>query len=376
MVRESRNVITDVGHHSSVPTEAFNVTTDQPTSKPRTIRTTDALIEHGLVDENGRDAIDRVAQQFAVAITPSVLETIATSDPEQGVARQYVPSPAENTITPSELDDPIGDARHSPVKGIIHRYPDRVLLNAIQSCAVYCRFCFRREQVGPETKALNAQELDDALRYIREHEDIWEVILSGGDPLMLPPNKLERLAEAMASIPHVKVLRLHTRVPAVAPERVTDDLVRALRVMTPTYVAVHINHPDELTADVKAACAKLADAGIPLLGQTVLLRQINDRAEVLERLFRGLVELRIKPYYLHIGDKAKGTSHFRTGIADGQQLMRELRGNVSGLCQPTLVLDVPGGYGKVPVGPSYVEHAPDGCRVSDIHGTIHDYPED
>lgn len=352
------------------------MTTDHPASKPRTVRTTDALIEHGLLDDSARQAINQVAEQFAVAITPSVLETIVTHDPEHGVARQYVPSTAENTITPGELDDPIGDARHSPIKGIIHRYPDRVLLNAIQSCAVYCRFCFRREQVGPGTKSLNAQELDDALSYVREHNAIWEVILSGGDPLMLPPKKLAQIAAALADIAHVKVMRLHTRVPTAAPERVTDELVQALRVMTPTYVAVHINHPDELTTDVKTACAKLADAGIPLLGQTVLLKEINDRAEVLERLFRGLVELRIKPYYLHVGDKAKGTSHFRTGIAAGQQLMRELRGPVSGLCQPTLMLDVPGGYGKVPVGPCYVEHSPDGCQVSDVHGTRHDYPED
>ena len=352
------------------------MTTDHSARKPRTVRTSDALIEHGLVDAGERDAIDQVARQFAVAITPSVLETITTSDPEYGVARQYVPSAAENTIAPDELDDPIGDARHAPLRGIIHRYPDRVLLNAIQTCAVYCRFCFRREQVGPHNKALSAQELDDALLYIREHDAIWEVILSGGDPLMLPANQLARIAQALADIPHVKVMRVHTRVPSAAPERVTDAMIAALRIMTPTYVAVHVNHPDELTADVQAACAKRADAGIPLLGQTVLLKQINDRADVLERLFRGLVELRIRPYDLHVGDKAKGTAHFRTGIAAGQELMRDLRGTVSGLCQPTLVLDIPGGYGKVPVGPSYVDQDADGCRISDIHVVLHVYQDE
>ncbi len=352
------------------------MTNDQSASKPRTVRTTDALIERGLLDAADRDAIEQVTRQFAVAITPSVLETIATGDSEYGVARQYVPSAAENTISPDELDDPIGDARHAPLRGIIHRYPDRVLLNAIQTCAVYCRFCFRREQVGPHNKALSAQELDGALRYIREHDAIWEVILSGGDPLMLPADKLTRIAQALVDIPHVKVMRLHTRVPTAAPERVTDAMVAALRIMTPTYVAVHVNHPDELTTDVRAACAKLADAGIPLLGQTVLLRQINDRADILERLFRGLVELRIRPYYLHVGDKAKGTAHFRTGIAAGQELMRDLRGEISGLCQPTLVLDIPGGYGKMPVGPSYVEQGPDGCHVTDFQGVRHAYQDD
>lgn len=349
------------------------MTKNQP---PRTVRTTGALIEHGLVTAREQDAIERVAAQFAVAITPSVVAAIADHDPDGAIARQYVPSAAENTITGDELADPIGDQRHSPVKGIIHRYPDRVLLNALQNCAVYCRFCFRREDVGPQEKALDDGELDAAIDYIAGHDAIWEVILSGGDPLMLPPAKLARIAAALAAIDHVKIMRLHTRIPAAAPERVTGDLVAALQVITPTYVAVHINHPDELTDDVKAACARLADAGIPLLGQTVLLRRINDRADVLERLFRSLVELRIKPYYLHIADKAKGTSHFRTGIAAGQQVMHELRGSVSGLCQPTLVLDIPGGHGKVPVGPGYVEMSSGGCRVCDPNGNCHDYPDD
>ena len=193
------------------------MTTEPPAIKSRTLRSGDALIEHGLIDATERAAIDRVAEQFAIAITPSVLETIASGDPEGGVARQYVPSVAENTITAGELDDPIGDDRHSPIKGIIHRYPDRVLLNVVQSCAVYCRFCFRREQVGPQTKALTAEELDDALRYIRDHDGIWEVILSGGDPLMLPAQRLAQIATALRSIAHVKVLRLHSRIPVAAP---------------------------------------------------------------------------------------------------------------------------------------------------------------
>jgi len=345
-------------------------------TQPRTARTTDDLVGQGLIAPSARAEIERVAQQFAVAITPSVLETIKSDDPEGGVAQQYVPNAAENTVTPDELDDPIGDLPHSPVKGIIHRYPDRVLLNAIQTCAVYCRFCFRREQVGPSNKALNAQELAEALDYIRSHDDIWEVILSGGDTLVMPPRRQAAIGTELAGIQHVKVMRIHTRVPTAAPERVTNELVDALRIMTPTYVAIHINHPNELTDDVRQACARLADAGIPLLGQTVLLKQINDRADVLELLFRSLVELRIRPYYLHIGDKAKGTSHFRTGIKVGQQLMQQLRGSVSGLCQPTLVLDIPGGYGKVPVGPNYTEPTVDGCVVTDINGARHTYRDD
>lgn len=349
---------------------------DDKSASPRTIRSASELVEHGIIAEAQKDGIERVAQQYAVAITPSLLDTIATSDPEGGVAKQYVPSEAELATSPDELNDPIGDEAHSPIKGIIHRYPDRVLLNAIKTCAVYCRFCFRREQVGPSAKALSTGELDAALNYIRSHGEIWEVILSGGDPLMMPPAKLQQIAATLAKMPHVKVLRLHTRIPTAAPERVTPDLIQALRILTPTYVAIHINHPAELTCDVKDACARMADAGIPLLGQTVLLKGINDRADVLERLFRILVEMRIKPYYLHVGDKARGTSHFRTGVAAGQRLLQNLRGDVSGLCQPTLVLDIPGGHGKIPVGPCYVEQASDDLVVTDIKGQQHRYQED
>jgi lysine 2,3-aminomutase len=352
------------------------VTIDKRSKATSTIRTPDALIEHGLITEDARAEIDRVAQQFAIAITPSVLDAIVTADPDRGVARQYVPSIAEKITTPSELADPIGDLAHSPITGIIHRYRDRVLLNVVKNCAVYCRFCFRREQVGPQSKALKPEELQNALQYIQEHKEIWEVILSGGDPLMLPAKQLTAIAATLAEMEHVRVMRIHTRVPAAAPERVTDDLIRALRVLTPTYVVVHINHPDELTDTVKATLARMADAGIPLLSQTVLLRHINDKAATLERLFRNLVEARVKPYYLHVADQAKGTSHFRTGIEAGQKIARDLRGDVSGLCQPTLVLDIPGGYGKVPVGPCYAKQAPNGCVVTDIKGKPHDYQPD
>jgi len=346
-------------------------------TKPgRTLRTTDDLHNHDLIEAPARAALGLVAEQYAVAITPAVLKTIETSDPSCGVARQYVPSTDELNTTPSELDDPIGDLAHSPVVGIVHRYPDRVLLNALKTCAVYCRFCFRREQVGPHNKALSDIQITEALEYIRTHDSIWEVILSGGDPMMLPPAKLASIASALNEMCHVRVMRLHTRLPAVAPERITADLIAALRIVTPTYVAVHVNHPDEITDDVRDALARMADAGIPLLGQTVLLRGINDDAAVLEKLFRRLVEVRVKPYYLHIADKARGTAHFRTCIQTGQNLMRDLRGDVSGLCLPTLVLDIPGGYGKVPVGPCCAQHVDDGVILTDPNGARHRYSED
>ncbi len=343
----------------------------------RTLRTAEDLLHFGLIEVEASAEVERIASQYAVAITPALASTISgqNTDPDGAVARQYVPAAAELETTAHERNDPIGDATHSPLPGIVHRYSDRCLLMPVQNCAVYCRFCFRREQVGPNTKALSADQLEAALDYIRQTPAIWEVILSGGDPLVMPPAKIARIIEALAAIEHVRVLRLHTRVPAVAPERINDDLIAALRLLTPTYVAVHINHVDELTSGVRLGLERLADAGIPLLAQTVLLRGINDDARALERLFRALVENRIRPYYLHIADKARGTSHFRTSLETGQALTRDLRGRVSGLCQPTIVLDIPGGHGKVPVGPSYVERCGDTWRVMDVHGRFHDYDD-
>ena len=241
----------------------------------------------------------------------------------------------------------------------MHRYPDRVLFKLVHVCAVYCRFCFRREMVGPgKATALSEAAYRAALDYIRAHSDIWEVILTGGDPLMLSPRRLAEIMADLAAIDHVKIVRIHTRVPVAAPARIDGDMVSALRVAgATTWIAVHANHPRELADEARAACARLADAGIPLVSQSVLLRGVNDDAEVLEALMRAFVECRIKPYYLHHGDLAPGTAHLRTTIAQGQELMRSLRGRVSGLCQPDYVLDIPGGHGKAPIGPNYLSQA-------------------
>jgi lysine 2,3-aminomutase len=263
----------------------------------------------------------------------------------------------------------------------VHRYPDRVLLKLTHVCAVYCRFCFRREMVGPgKAVRLSRAGREAALAYIATHPDIWEVILTGGDPLVLPAARLREVMERLGAIDHVKVVRVHTRVPVVAPEAVSDELLAALTCTgKPTYVALHVNHARELTDGVRAACARLANAGIPLLGQSVLLRGVNDDPETLAALMRALVECRIKPYYLHHGDLAPGTGHLRTSVAHGQALMRDLRGRVSGLCQPTYVLDIPGGFGKSPIGPNYLERAggdasQETLLVEDYEGRRHAYP--
>ncbi len=337
----------------------------------RTLRDPESLAAAALIPEDRIAALEDVAARYAVAITPPMAELVDPSDPADPIARQFVPDPAELDDRPEELADPIGDEVHAVAPGLIHRYPDRVLLKLVQICAVYCRFCFRRETVGPEATHLTPAALAEAVDYIAAHPGIWEVIVSGGDPLVASPRRLAALMAALSAIPHVKVVRFHTRVPVVAPEAVTTELVASLQAPgVATWVAIHANHARELAPAARGAVAALADAGIPLVGQTVLLKGVNDDPDTLGTLMRGLVECRVKPYYLHHGDLAPGTAHFRTPLADGQALMRSLRGRYSGLCQPTYVLDIPGGHGKSPIGPSYLA----GDRVEDWQGCRHVYP--
>jgi lysine 2,3-aminomutase len=340
-----------------------------------TIRLPSELVAAGLASPEKLADLARVAARYAVAITPDVATLIDRADPRDPIARQFVPDIAELTTTPDERADPIGDDAHSPVEGIVHRYPDRVLLKLVNVCAVYCRFCFRREMVGPGKQMLSPEKRDAALGYIAAHPQIWEVILTGGDPLVLSARRLGDVVRRIAAIEHVKIIRLHTRLPVVSPEKITPALIRALKAPgKTTYVALHANHPRELTPAVRAACARIVDAGIPMVSQSVLLRGVNDDAVTLEALMRAFVETRIKPYYLHHADMAPGTSHFRTTLREGQALMRALRGRVSGLAQPTYVLDIPGGHGKVPVGPGYIDMCGDaGAMVEDVNGARHKY---
>jgi lysine 2,3-aminomutase len=339
------------------------------------------LVTAGLAPPQALMELERVAARYAVSLTPELGELIDPADRHDPIARQFVPDPAELDRQAGESADPIGDDANSPLEGIVHRYPDRVLLKLAYVCAVYCRFCFRREMVGPgRRRALAGADLDAALAYIRDHREIWEVILTGGDPLILSARRLSEVMEALALVDHVKVVRVHTRVPIAAPALITSALVRALAAFgKATYVVLHANHPRELTPAARTACARLVDAGIPMLSQSVLLRGVNDDPATLAALMRALVECRIKPYYLHHGDLAPGTSHLRTTIAQGQALVRTLQGRISGLCQPAYMLDIPGGHGKSPIGPSYIRAAPaapDGqCfEVEDFKGGRHIYP--
>jgi lysine 2,3-aminomutase len=320
-------------------------------------------------------SLEDVARRYAVAVSPTLLALVDVCDPDDPIARQFLPSLEELNTLPQELADPIGDAAHSPVAGIVHRHPDRVLFKVVSACPVYCRFCFRRETVGPgKDNALSKEDFEAALAYIAAHPEIWEVILTGGDPFILSPRRIAEITSRLSALPHVKVIRWHSRVPVVDPDRVSDALVAALHAPgATTYVAVHANHAREFSSDAKTAIARLVDGGVPLVSQSVLLKGVNDKVETLAALMRAFVENRIKPYYLHHPDLAPGTSHFRIGIEEGLALVGELRGLLSGLAMPTYMLDIPGGFGKVPLESAHVEKTATGHRIRDARGQWHSY---
>jgi lysine 2,3-aminomutase len=331
-----------------------------------TIRDTEGLIDAGLLGPSDRTAIDAVATRYAVALTPTMRALIEA--PDDPIARQFVPSTEELTTAPHEHVDPIGDGRFSPVKGVVHRYADRALLKPLLVCPVYCRFCFRREHVGPDGGVLTTAELEAAYAWFAAHPAVREVILTGGDPLMLSPRRLSAIVSRLSAMPHIETLRIHTRVPTTDPDRVDAAMTAALDTDRSLWLVLHANHAREFSEAAKAALARLRRAGIPLLGQSVLLRGVNDNAAALEALFRAMVAAWVKPYYLHQLDAAPGTARFHVPIAEGQRLLAALRGRVTGLAWPTYVLDIPGGYGKVPIGPEFL--LPDG-GVRDPGGVRH-----
>jgi len=333
------------------------------------------LLAEGLVAPADMAALTQVARHFRIRLTPAMRAAVATAgDP---VAAQFVPTAQELITRPEERADPIGDAVHSPVPGLTHRYPDRAILHITKTCDVYCRFCFRRETVG-ETGPLPEADLAQALAYIAATPQLREIILTGGDPLTLSPRRLEDVLARLSAIPHITTLRFHSRVPVVAPERISPALVGLLRAQRPAvWVVLHTNHVQELTPPARAAIARLIEGGVPMLSQSVLLKGVNDSHEALRDLFRALQDLRVKPYYLHHCDLAPGTSHFRTTIAAGRALMAGLRGHLSGAALPTYVLDIPGGFGKVPIT---ADHVAPGARaglwkVTDWQGRLHDYAD-
>jgi lysine 2,3-aminomutase len=340
-------------------------------SSKKYIKNCEGLLEEDLIAAADVGPLEKVASKFSVSLTRSIVESSLSS----AVRAQYVPSLEELTVQEDELEDPIGDERHTPIAGITHRYPDRVLLKAVHVCEVYCRFCFRREKVGRGKEILSKEELEAALTYIKEHDEIFEVILSGGDPLVMHPTKLAAIIKELSAIDHLGVIRIHTRLPLASPEKISGLLLDSLTTDKALFVVLHCNSHEEISEEVAGGFKRLLSRGIPLLSQSVLLKGVNDSEELLEKLFRKLVSVRVKPYYLHHPDKAQGTSHFRVPMKKGIEMTKNLRGHLSGICQPSYVLDIPGGFGKIPLGYHYIEEVDGFFEVEDWRGKIHKYQD-
>jgi lysine 2,3-aminomutase len=321
-----------------------------PTRQGRTLRTARALRQAGLIDAAAEAGAAAVADRYAVAVTAHVAGLIDRADPADPIARQYIPDAAELVTLPGEIEDPTADGPFTPVKGVVHRYPDRALLKPLLACPVYCRFCFRREVVGPEGGVLSEAELEAALAWFEGTPAVREVVLTGGDPFMLSARRLGGILARLGAVPHLETLRVHTRVPVAEPGRVDAALVGAVRAAgKPVFVAVHANHARELSGAAVDALARLAEAGVVLLGQSVLLRGVNDSAQALEDLVRAMIRARVRPYYLHALDPAPGVSRFAVPDAEGVALVEGLRGRVPGFAVPVFVRERPNGGGKRPV---------------------------
>ncbi|HEX7389905.1 MAG TPA: lysine-2,3-aminomutase-like protein [Acidiphilium sp.] len=307
----------------------------------RTLRTPDDLIAAGFAPASAQDGLASVAERYATAIPPAFSALI--EQPDDPIGLQFIPDPAELILAPHESLDPIGDDALSPVKGVVHRYPDRALLKPTLACPVYCRFCFRREHVGPDGGVLTEAELHTAIGWIAAHDGINEVILTGGDPLILSARRIADILARLSAIPHVKRLRIHSRVPVADPKLITAALTDALDIEKPLFLVLHANHAREFTDPARTALDRLRRRGIPLLGQSVLLRGVNDSVPALRALFEAMLTARVKPYYLHQLDPAPGTARFNVPIAEGRALLKALRGTISGTALPAYILDAPTG---------------------------------
>lgn len=322
-----------------------------------------------------REEIDSCLKEFKMAITPYYASLIEPNNPNCPIRNQSIPSIKELLTYPCEMDDPLNEDNFSPVESIVHRYPDRVLFLLTRKCSMYCRHCTRRRVVGEEDFTIGEKTLEGALKYIKDNSDIRDVLLSGGDPFVMSDNFIENVVSRLRQISHVEIIRIGTRTPVVLPMRINDDLLNMLKKYQPIWINTHFNHPKEITEDSIKACEKIVDAGIPLGNQTVLLREINDRADILKELFLKLVKMRVRPYYMYQCDVAKGIGHFRTPVETGINIMQDLRGYISGYAIPTFVIDAPGGGGKIPISPDYLISIDEKQAVmKNYKGDIYRYP--
>jgi lysine 2,3-aminomutase len=322
------------------------------------------------------EAIEASKGRMATAITPYFAKLMDRNDSNCPIRRQAIPTMAEFHFSPADLMDPCAEDENSPVHGLVHRYPDRALLLVTDKCAVYCRYCTRRRMVGSSEKCITEEDLDEAIAYIQATKKVRDVLISGGDPLLLEDDHLERIIAKVRKAPHVEIVRIGTRVPVTLPQRITPTLASILRKYHPLWISIHFTHPKEITKEVRRACAILAEAGIPLGSQTVLLRGINDRSVVMKRLMHELLKIRVRPYYIYQCDLAMGTEHFRTPIAVGINIIEKLRGHTTGYAVPSFVIDAPGGGGKIPVGPTYLISQDKGRVVlRNYQGKVFEYQE-
>ncbi len=322
------------------------------------------------------EGVCRTLGRLRMAITPYYLSLIDLSDPFDPIRRQAVPTQHELEAAPYEAADPLHEDTDSPVKGLTHRYPDRVLFLVTDQCSMYCRHCTRRRFAGQTDCAVPMEQIEKCIDYIRHHEEVRDVLLSGGDALMLSDGLLEKIIRELRTIDHVEIIRIGTRTPVVCPQRITPELCDMLKKYHPIWVNTHFNHPSEITPEAAAACARLADAGIPLGNQSVLLAGVNDCVHVMKKLVNELVYIRVRPYYIYACDPSLGLSHFRTPVSKGIEIMEGLRGHTSGLCVPTFVVDAPGGGGKTPVMPTYlISQTPHKIVLRNFEGVITTYTE-
>jgi lysine 2,3-aminomutase len=322
------------------------------------------------------DGIKQSKGRLALAVTPYFVSIMDSSNPNCPIRRQAIPRIEECHLSKNDMVDPCGEDKNSPVSGLVHRYPDRVLLLVTDQCATYCRYCTRRRLVGSNERPITQGNFEEVLKYLKTHKKVRDVLLSGGDPLLLENERLEEILSRLRAIPHIELLRIGTRAPVTLPQRITVGLVRMLKKYHPLMISIHFTHPKEITDAVRRACNELADGGIPLGSQTVLLKGINDKPYVMKKLVHELLKIRVRPYYIYQCDLAMGTEHFRTSVATGIQIIEKLRGHTTGYAIPTYVIDAPGGGGKIPVEPDYVISKEKGKLVlRNYEGQVFEYPE-
>ncbi|MEG0771794.1 lysine 2,3-aminomutase [Clostridium sp.] len=340
------------------------------------IETLEDLKKYVPLTEEEEEGAKKCLQTLRMAITPYYLSLIDPTNPEDPVRKQAIPTGLETHQSAADLEDPLHEDTDSPVPGLTHRYPDRVLLLITDQCSMYCRHCTRRRFAGQSDDSMPMERIDKAIEYIRNNPVVRDVLLSGGDALLVNDDTLEYIISKLRAIPHVEIIRLGSRVPVVMPQRITDDLVNMLKKYHPIWLNTHFNHPNEVTEEAKEACAKMANAGIPLGNQSVLLRGINDCVHVMKDLVHDLVKIRVRPYYIYQCDLSLGLEHFRTPVSKGIEIIEGLRGHTSGYCVPTFVVDAPGGGGKTPVMPNYIiSQSHDKVVLRNFEGVITTYSQ-